>query len=331
MGFEGIRGPAHPGVGVGKLPLPGEEPTKPQESARRHRGVRGVPEHAGEDTRTAGDGQTGPSKGVLTERAPDGSVRPVASSRTLLTAALVAAGALTAPAMAAGALRADDVRIVSTPASVRVFVEFTGGPPLTGLERQTDALDPEPLDGRAVVRVNATGISSGVSPTTGSGVRVRISQRPGNLVVLLDGAAGTSKFVSYRVSVPRNLLIIDLWRVTTARGARILDDGCLRMAGWSAAGRRARARGRELEPLFEHGLVLTLRGPGGTAIAETPLIATEGVFRPDFSGYAVPGRWQGSTPYSVASRRRAMLEAWAASAKDGSLECLVQIPVVVRP
>jgi hypothetical protein len=255
----------------------------------------------------------------------------MASSRTLVTAALVAAGVLATPALATGALRADDVRIVDRPASVRVLVQFTGGPPLAGLERQTDALDPEPLDGRAVVRVNATGISSGVSPITRAGVRVRISQRPGNLVMLLDGAAGALKFVSYRVSVPRNLLIIDLWKVTTARGARILDDGCLRMTGWSAAGRRARARGRELEPLFEHGLVLTLRGAGGTAIAEKPLIATEGVFRPDFSGYAVPGRWHGSMPYAVASRRRAMLEAWVASAKDGSLDCLVQTPVVLRP
>ena len=31
-GLRGIGGPAHPGVGVGKLPLAGEEPTKPQEA-----------------------------------------------------------------------------------------------------------------------------------------------------------------------------------------------------------------------------------------------------------------------------------------------------------
>jgi hypothetical protein len=77
--------------------------------------------------------------------------------------------------------------------------------------------------------------------------------------------------------------------------------------------------------------VLTLRGAGGVPVAGKPLTATEGVFRPDFSGYAVPGRWGGSMPYSVSSQRRAMLEAWASSAKDGSLLCLVQTPVLLSP
>ena len=182
------------------------------------------------------------------------------------------------------------------------------------------------------MRINATGITDrGGAGHAGAGVRARVAQRPGNLLVLLDAPAGTLKFVSYNVSVPRNVLVIDLWKVTTAPGARILSDGCLRMTSWSAAGARAKAKGRELQPLFEHGLVLTLRGAGGVPVAEKPLTATEGVFRPDFSGYAVPGRWGGSMPYSVASQRRAMLEAWSSSAKDGSLVCLVQTPVLLRP
>lgn len=255
----------------------------------------------------------------------------MASRRILIATALLGSGALLLPSLAAAALRADGVRAVNTPAKVRVFVEFTGGPPLTGLERQTDTIDPQPLDGRAVVRVNATGITTGVAPTTAAGVQVRISQRPGNLVILLDGAANRLKFVSYRASVPRNLVVIDLWKVTTARAARVLDDGCLRMTSWSSRDRRAKARGLELQPLFEHGLVLTLRGAGGAAIAEKPLVADEGIFRPDFSGYATPGTWRGSMPYSVASQQRAMLEAWSSSAKDGSLDCLVQTPVVLRP
>ena len=58
----------------------------------------------------------------------------------------------------------------------------------------------------------------------------------------------------------------------------------------------------------------------------------EGVFLPDFSGYASPGRWGGSMPVPAASHgARAMLEAWSSSAKDGSLECLVQTPVRVAP
>jgi hypothetical protein len=170
-------------------------------------------------------------------------------SRRLMTAILVMAGALAVPAVAGAALRADSVTIAQTAAKVRVVVHFSGGPPLTGLERQTDALDPEPLDGRAVVRINATGITAGAAPVTRAGVRARVAQRPGNLLVLLDAQRDTLKFVSYNVSVPRNVLVIDLWKVTTAPGARILSDGCLSMTSWSAAGARAKAKGRELQPL----------------------------------------------------------------------------------
>ena len=53
-GASGRSGPAHPGMGVGKLPLPGEEPTKRQEVARRQRCVRDVQEHVREDTRARG-------------------------------------------------------------------------------------------------------------------------------------------------------------------------------------------------------------------------------------------------------------------------------------
>ena len=49
------------------------------------------------------------------------------------------------------------------------------------------------------------------------------------------------------------------------------------------------------------------------------------------SGYAIAGRWIGGTPPIPGIPRRGMLEAWAASAKDGSLECLVQVPIRVIP
>jgi hypothetical protein len=105
------------------------------------------------------------------------------------------------------------------------------------------------------------------------------------------------------------------------------------MTRWSGGRGVATARGRELEPLFERNLVLSLRGDnaGGSTIALRPVTATGGVFRPDFSGFLVPGRWRGSLPYTVAQLRRVMLEAWSASAKDGSLDCLVQVPVLLRP
>lgn len=260
----------------------------------------------------------------------------MASRRTtpLLLAALVT-GALLALALAPRAsaqLTATELRVTSNPKVVRVIVEFAGAR-LTGLERQVDAIDPAVADGRGVVRVNATAIVAVAFPRRGSGVAARVAQRPGSILVRVDSLPGRFKFLEYNVSVPRNVLVIDLWRARATRAATVLDDGCLRLTSWSGKDGRARARGLELQPLFEHGLVLSARAPGtaGSTLAERPLVATEGVFRPDFSGYATPGRWRGATPPVPGPPRRAMLEAWAASAKDGSLECLVQVPIRVIP
>jgi hypothetical protein len=252
--------------------------------------------------------------------------------RLLLAVAACAAASALVPALAQAALRADRVTIASTPAYVRVVVHFSGSPPLTGLERQIDAPDPEPLDGHSSVRINAAGITTRAAPVTGAGVTARVVGLPGRVVVKMRSDPRKLKFVQYKVSVLRNGVVIDLWRVTSVAGARVLSDGCLKMTSWSAKGGRAKASGLELQPLFEHGLVLTLRGSDGTAISEKPVTATEGVFLPDFSGYASPGHWSGSMPVPAAAHgARAMLEAWSSSAKDGSLECLVQTPVRVAP
>jgi hypothetical protein len=253
-------------------------------------------------------------------------------SRILASALAAALVALLLPALAQGALRADRLTISSTASKVRVVVHFTGSPSLTGLARQVDAPDPDPSDRLGVVRINGAGISTGAAPVTTAGVEARVIGLPGRLLVRMQSDTRSLKFLQYKVSVPRNVVVIDLWRVTASAAARVLSDGCLKMTSWSGQDGRAKARGLELEPLFEHGLVLTLRGSDGAAIAEKPLTATEGVFTPDFSGYRSPGHWSGSMPVPPASHgARAMLEAWVASAKDGSLECLVQTPVRVTP
>ena len=248
---------------------------------------------------------------------------------------LLASAALWAPRPAAAALTAGSVRIVDRPASVRVVVHFRGGR-LTGLGNQVDATDPDISDGRAVVRVNAPGIRTAAPAAGRAGIVVQIARRGGHIVVLLDdrpGSVGRFKFVSYRISVPRDVVVIDLWKATTRRAATIRDDGCLRITHWSGGSGRISARGRELTPLFEHGLVLSVRlaGAGGATVALTPVTARAGTFLPDFSGYSVPGRWRGTLHPSVSGPTRAMLEAWSSSAKDGSLECLVQVPVILKP
>jgi hypothetical protein len=299
--------------------------------------VRGVHEHGGQDTGAGRGGQTGRGSS-LTGGRPEVEPRPVTASRTLprlALAAAIAAAALIALALAprvSAQLTATDLRVASTPKVVRVVVDFAGAQ-LTGLERQVDAVDPEISDGRGLVRVNATGIGSGATPASGAGVTARVVRRPGSIVIRVDGAAGRFKFLEYNVSVPRNILVIDLWKATAARAATVLDDGCLRLTRWSGTDGRARARGLELQPLFEHGLVLSLRAPraGGSTLGLKPITATEGTFLPDFSGYATPGRWRGATPPIPGLPRRAMLEAWSTSAKDAALECLVQVPVRIVP
>ena len=263
--------------------------------------------------------------------------RPSSRRRLTALAALAVAAGLIAPATGLGALTANRVSLSGRPAYQQVVVSFGGGT-LTGLARQVDALDPAVGDGRAVVRVNGRGITAARVSTTRAGTRARLARRPGNILVLLDAPAGRFKFVSYAVDGSRRHLVIRLWRATLSPAARILDDGCLRLTKWS--GRvGATVKGLERKPLFEHGLVLSLRtaNAGGKTIFEKPVTATEGIFLPDFSGYATPGHWSGKLtfapvgPAATAPVVPAMLEAWLTSAKDGALECLVQTPVIARP
>lgn len=257
--------------------------------------------------------------------------------RLAVLAALAALAGMVVPAQGAGALTATGSDIATRPAFHQVVVTFAGGT-LTGLERQTDAVDPSPGDGQAVVRVNGAGITARPGTIRRGGVAVRLARRPGAVLAVVSGPRGGWKFVSYAVDGTRTRLVIRLWRTTLDARARILDDGCLRLTRWTARG-GVRAHGLELRPLFEHGLVLSLRreGAGGRAMTLRPITATEGAFLPDFSGYARPGRWSGRLSVAVAApigsspAMRTMLEAWSTSAKDGSLDCLVQTPVILRP
>jgi hypothetical protein len=258
--------------------------------------------------------------------------------RALLgTASLALLASLAPTAMAADKQSASGIDIRQRPAAVRIAIVLPAGTDLDAFASDVEAVDAAPLDGRAVLRVRAAGLSVRSQDATGGGITVRLRPRPGGATILITGRRHALKFVSYGRPSGRRL-VIDMWRNTTAAGARILNDGCLKLTRWGATPGIATARGRELQPLFEHGLVLSLRreGPGRSLIAETPVTATEGVFKADFSGYRIPGRWNGSLPFTLVpapgtTRTRAMLEAWASSAKDGSLECLVQTPVILRP
>jgi len=321
--------PGMAGAGVGKLPLPGEEPTKAQKAARQVRRASGVHRHA---RRIPAD-PSRPQTSIDTRRAVHD--RPAMTNLgrgTMLAASALAAAAVgVAAPQAPAALTAEGVQIRGHAAHERIVVAFTGGR-LRGGEGQVHTPDPSPGDGRATVRVSARGITSTAKEARRAGVRVSIVRRRGSVVALVLAPRGRFKFVSYAVDGTGRRLVIDLWRATTAPAAAIRDDGCLRLTAWRGGSRPA-VRGLELVPLFEHTVVASLRAEnaGGTTLGLAPLTATGFRFRPDFSGYLRPGRFAGPIPHSLDRSRRAMLEAWSSSARDGSLECLVQVPVMLAP
>lgn len=252
--------------------------------------------------------------------------------RLAIAAGVGALATVVLPATAGAALTAERVSIHSGPAAVRVAVHLGGGT-LTGLERRTDTPDPSPGDGRALVRINAAGIRSVAAPLARAGVDVRVVRRgAGSIIAVLDTRPGAFKFVSYDAAAGGRRLDIRLWRATTAAAATIRDDGCLRLVA-ARGGDRPAVQGLELKPVFEHNVAVSLRvaGAGGRALTVKPFTTRGFRFRPDFSGYLRPGRFAGPVPFTVTARRTVMLDAWVTSAKDGSLECLVQTPVVLSP
>jgi hypothetical protein len=73
------------------------------------------------------------------------------------------------------------------------------------------------------------------------------------------------------------------------------------------------ARGRA-RALFENSLLVRLRGAGGRVVAQQAETAAR-------------GRWSTSFRYPRKRRQTGTLEAVAQSAKDGTLECIVQVRV----
>ena len=235
-------------------------------------------------------------------------------------AVLGVVGALTAVAvLAAAALahRAVGVRVGSHPAYVRVVVDFVDGPLKF---HEVEATDPSPADGRARLRVSFPGIQTSAGRVTAFGVRTLVRQGTNNIFVELEAQPRRFKYVSYFVLGSPDRLVIDLWRSRPpVPGARIrrAPDGCLTLGRFSVAGGRVRAAGRERN-LFEHSLVVRVRGADGRLVRERPATGAG-------------GRWQVDFPYSVPRAQAGTLEAVAGSAKDGALDCIVQTRVTLRP
>jgi hypothetical protein len=235
-------------------------------------------------------------------------------SRPLLvlgvSAALLLPGSATSAGDRATVLTATRIRSASHPAFVRVVVDFTGG---AVTFNTTNATDPNPFDGSARVEVERAGVRSVAAPLTALGVTTRVTDVGSRLGIRLTSAAGRFKYLSITILHAPERVVIDLWRSTPNVPARFGRPGCLTITSHTVTPTSVRVSGRETD-LFEHSFVVRVRGSLGGVAAQRIMTAT--------------GPW--STTLAVGGPRRlGTLEAVAGSAKDGSLDCLVQVPVTL--
>lgn len=219
-----------------------------------------------------------------------------------------------APASASAALTISDVRIGAQPASVRVVVDLTGG---TAQFNEVDGTDVAVRDGTARVDITHTGIVAPAIDRSAQGVRARVSLASANRAqVRLTTATGRFKYVGTRVLHTPERIVIDLYLSAPPSNAGQIRAGtrnCLTLSSVQRTGHRFRVRGTELN-LFEASFVLRVRDRTGRVVGRR--IATE------------RGGWDLTVPYSsVTSAQAGTVEAVAASAKDGTVACLVQVRV----
>jgi hypothetical protein len=236
----------------------------------------------------------------------------------LALAALASALALASGAETAAAHLAVGVRVGDHAGFVRVVVDFTDG----RLQfHEVEAIDPSPFaDGRVALRVDAPGIRTRAAPVRTHGVDVAVLQAANRLVVRIAATPRRFKYMSHFVLAAPERLVVDLWKAAPPAPAaeiRRAPDRCLTLGRFAVAPSRVAASGTELN-LFEHSLVVSLRGADGRIVAERPVTAAK-------------GRWSVAFPYRVARAQPGTLEAVAESARDGALVCLVQVRVGLRP
>jgi hypothetical protein len=234
---------------------------------------------------------------------------------TLRRALLLAAGLLAAaPAPASATLTAERIRIGDHPGFVRVVVDFSGGRVFAG---EVVASDPNPFpDGRVRLPIQRTRLRTTATPVSAHGVRVRMRRGSGRTAIRIAAAPRRFKYARVRDLHGPERLVIDLFESAPPRAAaeiRRADDGCLSLTSFDVGARRTVARGRE-QDLFEHSFVVRLRRANGRLLAQRP-------------GTAPNGRWRLRLRHRRPAAQDGTLEVVALSAKDGTLDCIVQVRV----
>ena len=171
-------------------------------------------------------------------------------------------------------------------------------------------------DGFVRLPLTRAGVRTTAAPVRDEGVFARIAQGSGKITIRLTGADRRFKYVGYFAQHTPERLVLDLYKARPpTNAAEILRGrgGCLRLTSHTVTRQHVNAEGRERN-LFEHSLVVRLRRSGGRIHrqkAETAFMR----------------RWTTSFDYPATSRQDGTLEAVALSAKDGTLDCLVQVRV----
>jgi Immunoglobulin-like domain of bacterial spore germination len=239
----------------------------------------------------------------------------LAPMRRLLVAVFLAVtgGAVVAP-QASAALTAREIRVADHPGFVRVVVDFTGGRVEPG---ELVATDPNPFpDGFVRLPLTRPGVRTTADPVRDEGVFARIAQGSGRITIRLTGADRRFKYVGYFALHTPERLVLDLFKARPpSDAAEILRGrrGCLRLTDHAVTRDRVTAEGRARN-LFENALVVRLRRNGGRIHRQKPETA-------------FMRRWETDFTYPPARRQTGTLEAVALSAKDGTLECIVQVRV----
>lgn len=229
--------------------------------------------------------------------------------------ALAAVLLVAAPATAS-AITAADARIAQHPGFVRVVVDFTGG---TFNVNDADATDPSPSNGTARVVVRGTGIGTVGIDKASRGVRVRVTQGTNELVIRLDSALRAFKYLRISGLHGPERLVLDLYSAKPPSAAAEIRTGrlnCLRLTSITPDGRGFRVRGVERD-LFEGSFVLRVRDASGRVVGSRVVTAR--------------GAFDLRVAYRVTRAGTGTVEGAAASAKDGSLACLVQARAGLNP
>jgi hypothetical protein len=186
--------------------------------------------------------------------------------------------------------------------------------PLKRLAQETNASDPDPANGTVSLEIPASGQAT-LTPATAGGVTARIVPRRTRSTLQLRAPAGRFFAVSYDLQRRPDRLVVRLWSTTPARVQEYGPGGCLSLSRIVASPGRVTVGGREKQ-VFEHSFVVQLRDAAGHVLDTRPVVSRRGRFSQTLkTGGAVGGGF---------------VEAFAESAKDGSLACLARRPVTYR-